>query len=91
MQNTTQKKVKQRCLYGEQFMDSKGLQGVLGYISGLQGKREVLEQPGHLDGVLSTGLCRDPRAFSVVLRPESKVLLVDGRMRRAVVWSPLLA
>lgn len=41
MHNTTQKKVKQRCLYGEQFMDSKGLQGVLGYIFGLQGKREV--------------------------------------------------
>ena len=54
MQNTTQKKVKQRCLYSEQFMDSKGLQGVLDYTFGLQGKWKVLEQHVHLDGFLST-------------------------------------
>lgn len=38
MQNTTQKKVKQGSLCSEQFMDSNGLQGVLGYTFGLQGK-----------------------------------------------------
>lgn len=65
---TTQRQVKQHCLYSEQFMDSKGLQRAGLYIWSA-GQMEGLKQHVHLDGFLLTWLHRDSRTLSVAVRP----------------------
>lgn len=54
-------------------MDSKGLQGVLGYIFGLQGKGRVWEQHVHLDVFLSA-----------LQRPKNSMYCTKGRVENLV-------